>query len=76
MLPRVLEHMKNVPAIRKAGYFTEDGGDADKEVKSFGDFLLAIKRQDVKRLTTVYNSYQPDWDSKKDVQLEDGPSGG
>lgn len=55
-LDRVLKYLEDTPALRKSGYFTEDGGDADKNVKSFGDFLLAIKRHDVKRLTSVYGT--------------------
>jgi HK97 family phage major capsid protein len=56
MLQKVLDQMENEPAIKNAGYFTQDGGTADKGVKSFGDFLLACKRGDVKRLHGVYGS--------------------
>jgi HK97 family phage major capsid protein len=52
----LLKHMEDEPAIRKAGYYTQDGGAADPEAKSFGDFLLAISRSDHKRLRDVYKS--------------------
>ncbi|HZQ08611.1 MAG TPA: phage major capsid protein [Anaerolineae bacterium] len=53
---KLLKFMEDSPALKNAGYFTQDGGKADKEVKSFGDFLLAVKRNDVKRLHEVYGS--------------------
>jgi len=55
-LDKVLKYLEDTPALRKSGYITEDGGDADKEVKSFADFLFAIKRNDVKRLSSVYGT--------------------
>jgi len=53
----------------KAGYITDEGGKADPDVKSFGDFLLAVKRKDIQRLRTVYKS-------TKDMSIEDGATGG
>jgi len=55
-LDRILEYMESAPPIKNAGYFTQDGGAADQNVKSFGDFLLAVQRGDVKRLREVYGS--------------------
>lgn len=55
-LDKVLKYLEDTPAHRKSGYFTEDGGDSDQGVKSFADFLFAIKRNDVKRLTSVYGT--------------------
>lgn len=52
----LLKHMEDEPAIRKSGYFTQDGGNADANVKSFGDFLMAIARKDDVRLKSVYGS--------------------
>jgi HK97 family phage major capsid protein len=73
-LDALVEHLEGSPAIKSAGYVSDDGGDADKNVKSFGDFLLAIKRGDTKRLTSVYKSRRQDW--TKDIQSQDGPAGG
>lgn len=53
---QMMKFMEDTPAIRKSGYFTVDGGDADQTVKSFGDFLKAIHRGDRKRLTEVYGA--------------------
>lgn len=73
----LLKHMQDTPAVRSAGYYTDDGGDADKKVQSFGDFLIAVMRGDTKRLTHVYKSRKVQWeDEVKDVQAESGPAGG
>jgi HK97 family phage major capsid protein len=53
---QILQYMQDEPAIRKSGYYTEDGGTADPSVKSFGDFLLAVVRKDEQRLKSVYGS--------------------
>ncbi len=79
-LDKILDYMKDVPKIKNVGYFTDDGGDADPEVKSFGDFLLAVKRGDTKRLGSIYKSVPQSWagDSTftKDIETFDGPAGG
>ena len=54
-LNQVLKFMEDAPPIRQSGYYTVDGGEADPEIKSAGDLLLAIARKDTKRLTDVYN---------------------
>lgn len=51
-----MQQMQDSPALKNAGYFTQDGGAADKNVKSFGDFLMAVKRNDAKRLKEIYGS--------------------
>lgn len=53
-LNRVLQHIQDSPSLRSAGFVTNDGGKADKGVKSFADYLTAIKRNDHTRLTSVY----------------------
>lgn len=53
---RLLKQMEDAPAVRKSGYYSVDGGAADQNVKSFGDYLMAIARHDVKRLASVYGS--------------------
>lgn len=73
-LNKLTEFIENLPTAVKAGYSTDDGGDADPQNKSFGDFLLAIKRRDTKRLATVYGSRKEA--ETKDIQIEDGTAGG
>lgn len=53
----------------KAGYVTSDGGTADPNVKSFGDFLMAVRRGDTKRIEGVYGA-------TKDLGEGSGPAGG
>jgi HK97 family phage major capsid protein len=53
----------------KTGLATPDGGTADGEIQNFGDFLLAIKRKDEKRLQQVYKS-------TKALNEQDGTDGG
>jgi HK97 family phage major capsid protein len=68
-LDKVLKFMEEAPAIRNSGHFSQDGGRADKNVKSFGDFLMAVKRGDAVRLAEVYGSV-------KDMSSETGAAGG
>lgn len=55
-LSAALKFMEEEPAVRKAGYFTVDGGKADAHIKSAGDFFLSIVRGDSQRLSSVYGS--------------------
>lgn len=55
-LTDALKFMEETPAIRKAGYFTVDGGKADAHIKSAGDYFLSIARGDSERLASVYGS--------------------
>ena len=57
-LAKITAHMEDSPAIRKSGYFTVDGGTADSNIKSFGDWAMAVKRGDEKRLNKIYGSYK------------------
>jgi HK97 family phage major capsid protein len=57
-LNRLTQYMQDEPAIRKSGYYTVDGGTADPNIKSMGDWAMAVKRNDVKRLNAVYGSYK------------------
>jgi HK97 family phage major capsid protein len=68
-LNKFMKMMEDSPALKSAGYFTEDGGTADPAVKSFGDFLKAVQRKDEKRLATVYNS-------RKALNSDTGDTGG
>lgn len=66
---QLIEIMEKSPALKSAGYTTDDGGAADATHKSFGDFLLAIKRNDTKRIATVYGA-------TKDMGEAAGATGG
>jgi HK97 family phage major capsid protein len=55
-LEKVLKYVEDSPKLGKSGYVTQDGGRADANLKSFGDWLFAIKRGDHKRLHEVYGS--------------------
>lgn len=73
-----LKVFEDAPALKSAGYISMDGGSADATIKSFADWLLAVKRNDVKRLTTVYGSIK---DAGTGVEIKDlsgasGASGG
>ncbi len=52
----LLRYAQEAPAIRRAGVISPDGGTADRHIKTFGDFLTAVNRGDVKRLREVYGS--------------------
>lgn len=67
-LDTLMAVVDKLPAQKKAGFVT-DGEDKETNVKSFGDFLLAIKRNDRARLAKVYNS-------TKDLAGTVGGSGG
>lgn len=67
-LEKVLKYMEDAPALRGAAY-SVDGGSADPDVKSFGDFLLAVRRQDSQRLAKVYRAI-------KDMAEDSGTTGG
>ncbi|MDX2141388.1 MAG: phage major capsid protein [Chloroflexota bacterium] len=68
-LNRVLRYIEDAPAIKSTGYFTVDGGAADLQVKSLGDWLLAVMRGDDQRLRTVYRS-------TKSLNSDSGGAGG
>lgn len=61
---QVLQFMQDSPAIKGAGYFTQDGGTADKHIKSLGDYLLSIMRGDEKRLASLYGSLKTTMDGQ------------
>ena len=67
-IARIMDMLENTKAA-KAGYVTADGGDKEPEIKSFGDFLVAIRRGDEKRLKSVYKS-------TKDMGESPGSAGG
>lgn len=67
-IAHIMELLENTKAA-KAGYVTADGGTADPEIKSFGDFLVAVRRGDDKRLRGVYKS-------TKDMGESPGSAGG
>lgn len=68
-IDKVLNAIQTIPQIKNSGFFTQDGGKKDPEIKNFADFLLAIKRRDNARLYHVYGA-------TKDLSGEGGSSGG
>lgn len=54
-LENVLNLLEN-KSIANPGYFTETGGKSDRNIKSFGDFLLSVRRGDTVRLSKVYST--------------------
>lgn len=50
----IMHLMESAPALRNSGYFSQDGGNADQGVKSFGDFLISVYRGDNQRIKSVY----------------------
>lgn len=55
-LEKVLKHIEDAPAVMNSGYVSQDGGSADSNIKSFGDFLFAVKRGDHTRLAKIYGA--------------------
>lgn len=55
-LQEILKAMQNAPRQVVGGYYSVDGGSADKNIKSLGDLALAVANKDLKRLATVYNA--------------------
>lgn len=53
----------------REGFVTPDGGGQDTGIKNFGDWLVAVKRRDEKRLSVVYKS-------TKAMNEQDGTEGG
>jgi HK97 family phage major capsid protein len=51
-----MKRLEDSPALRGAGYYSVDGGAADRNLRSLGDFLKAVQRGDERRLKTVYGS--------------------
>ncbi len=60
MAKEILDRMQAEPANRDEGYYSDEGGSGDVEAKSFGDFLLAVKRNDQTRLGKVYKAMGED----------------
>lgn len=55
-IAQLIQNIQDVPAVKNSGYFTQDGGKADARIRSFGDFLIAVTRDDEVRLKSVYQS--------------------
>jgi HK97 family phage major capsid protein len=57
MAERMAAFMKAVDSapVQRLGYVSPDGGAADPQVKSLGDFATAVYRGDMKRLERVYS---------------------
>lgn len=75
-----LKAFEDSPALKSSGFVSQDGGSADKNIKSFADWLFAVRRGDTKRLATVYKSGWTDFSGDslavKDLNEATGGSGG
>lgn len=65
----IMKRLEKIPGLDSAGYLTNMGGTNDPANKSFGDFLLAVRRDDRKRLHGVYKSI-------KTLEEDSGTAGG
>ena len=74
-LSALLTQLEKSPRVMGAGYISQDGGKADTNVKSFADFLVAVKRRDVARLGALYGSTK-DYSGEKDLSIGTGTGGG
>ena len=67
-LDAAMKIIEALPAERKAGYIAPDN-EPTSEVKSFGDFLVSVQRNKVKRLNEIYRA-------RKDMGSTTGGAGG
>jgi len=75
---KLLGLLENTPEAERSGYASNLGGTNDPGHKSFGDWLLAVKRGDTKRLAKVYGSVRQsnDPNETKDLAGDVGAQGG
>ena len=52
----LLAQIQNSQPLKDAGYVAPDSEEDHPEVKSFGDFLVAVRQDNVKRLKSVYKT--------------------
>lgn len=55
MMNQFIEFITTDPRVKNVGYFSVDGGGADKNIRNKGDFMLAVVRQDYKRIKELYS---------------------
>ena len=60
----VLEMIQASPKLKDAGYIAPDSEEDHAESKSFGDFVMAVKNGNAKRLSSVYRSKFEDEDDE------------
>lgn len=53
---QLMELIQNSPKLKDASYVAPDSETDHAEVKTFGDFLVAVRQNNVKRLTKVYKT--------------------
>ncbi len=77
-LQELLKYAQEQKSINGVGYISADGGEADKHLHSFGDFLVAVARNDRGRLKSIYKStYNEKFaGDKADMSHIDGAPGG
>lgn len=52
----LLKRYEDEPQLRNAGFVSETGGTSDRNIKSFADWLMSVRRQDDTRLEKHYKS--------------------
>lgn len=65
----ILEKLEQMPAAKTAGLVAPDSETDERDVKSFADFCVAVRNNNVRRLTEVYHT-------RKDLSGETGTAGG
>ena len=76
-IKQILAQLQDTPAAERAGYATNLGGTNDPEHKSFADWLQAVGRGDIKRLTKIYGTEKAvEERGRKDIAGDQGTTGG
>jgi len=71
----ILRYAQEEKPFKGSGYISETGGKSDEKSYNFGDFLVAVARDDRQRLKTIYKSVWRE-DEKTDMSHIDGVGGG
>lgn len=72
----IVKQIEEEPAIRNTAMVTSTGGTSDPDRKNFADWLTAVYRHDVKRLTQFYGSELDNSKEMKDMTEGVGVQGG
>lgn len=75
-LQRFMKMIEDAPREVVGGYYTVDGGEADSNIKTLGDFMISVARGDEKRLNKVYGTYKGGIDPYKGQTAGSATSGG
>jgi len=78
-IEQITQLLQNSAKAKDVGYVAPDSEDDNPEVKSFGDWLIAVRNGNVNRLRSVYGTknYREDGEYQKAALAEQtGPTGG